>query len=133
MPNRAFGIINPFGTQYSTMNKLYGIPNCDTVKKARTWLEQNTIAFEFIDLRKQPVDAEQWRAWLEQLGIDTLINKRSTSWKQLSQTEREHFDIDAAVGHLCTNPTLMKRPLLITSNGVQVGFKAEQYDNFFRD
>lgn len=66
------------------MITLYGIPNCDTVKKARTWLDQNNVEHQFHDFRKDGVDAAQVKQWIADLGVDTLINKRSTSWKALS-------------------------------------------------
>lgn len=104
------------------MITVHGISNCDTVKKALRWLQQQNIAFEFRDVRKQPLTAAEVVHWLQQLGADKLINKRSTSWRQLDEQQKQLQD-DAAIAQLIvTQPTLFKRPLVEDTQGVHVGF-----------
>lgn len=108
------------------MLKLYGIKNCDTVRKARKWLEQNNLAHEFIDFRETPVGPDTIQRWLDAAG-DKLLNKRSTTWKQLGDEDKA-ADSDAAVIALLTQyPTLIKRPVLETADAVSIGFSEQQY------
>lgn len=110
---------------------LYGIKNCDTVRKARRWLDDHDIDYRFHDVREQALAADQLQAWLEELG-DALLNKRSTTWKQLSEAQRESIgDANSAVALLLEHPTLMKRPLLDTGTSRHLGFKAEHYQQLF--
>ncbi len=110
---------------------LYGIKNCDTVRAARRWLEQHNIDYHFHDVRDQPLDSSQLRHWLNELGRDKLVNKRSTTWKQLDAEQRDNLDDDSAVQLLLAHPTLMKRPLLDTGSSLTLGFKAEHYQSLF--
>ncbi|MBD2858247.1 ArsC family reductase [Spongiibacter sp. KMU-158] len=109
---------------------LYGIKNCDTVKAARKWLETQNIDYVFHDLRDNPIAETQWNNWLSELGLD-LVNKRSTTWKQLDETQRNSLTEENAAPLLAANPTLMKRPLLDTGSARHIGFKAEQYQQLF--
>ena len=68
--------------------KMYGIPNCDTVKKARTWLQEQELAFEFHDFKKQGLDRAAIQTWLEHQGLDVLINRKGTTWRALSDAEK---------------------------------------------
>lgn len=113
------------------MTILYGIPNCDTVKKARRWLEERGIDYRFHDFRADGLTESQIKTWLKDLGVETLINKRSTSWKNLSEKERAMLDDDKAVRLIAENPTLIKRPLLETGKQRRVGFKADDYARLF--
>src|SRR5690554_4353255 len=101
---------------------VYGIPNCDTVRKARKWLAKKAIQHQFHDVREQPVAAPIIEAWLQQLGIDQVINKRSTAWRQLNDSQQQVADTAAAVDLLQEYPTLMKRPLLAVNDRFFVGF-----------
>ncbi len=113
------------------MITLYGINNCDTVKKARRWLEQQSIDFCFHDFRKDGLEAEQLRNWLAELGWETLINKRSTSWKALDDASKAELNNDTAVDLILQTPTLIKRPLLDTGDQRHLGFKAADYQQLF--
>jgi len=113
--------------QTETMNTLIGINNCDSVKKAKKWLEQNGIEFTFHDLREQGVDKAALGTWIDELGWEILLNKRSTTWKQLSDDERKDIDKSKAMALLLAYPTLIKRPVLITPKGIMVGFKEAEY------
>lgn len=113
------------------MNRLYGIKNCDTVKKARSWLEQRGVNYEFHDFRADGLTAAQVQSWIAELGLDTLVNKRSTTWKELSDSQKNAFNSEAAVQIIVDNPTLIKRPLLDTGALRQVGFKEADYQKLF--
>ena len=104
------------------MITLYGIKNCDTVKKARTWLEQNTIAYQFHDFRADGLEPQQIKSWIDALGLETLVNKRSTTWKELDDATKQQFAANA-VNIILAHPTLIKRPLLDTGKQQYVGFK----------
>ncbi len=111
--------------------KLYGIKNCDTVRSARRWLEEHNVDFSFHDVRDTPLTAPQLATWLQELGLNALVNKRSTTWKQLSPAQRDGLSIETAIPLLLEHPTLMKRPLLDTGSELHLGFKADQYQSLF--
>jgi arsenate reductase len=110
---------------------VYGIKNCDTVKKARKWLEANGSDYTFVDVREDGVDKAEVKRWLDLAGLDVVVNKRSTSWKQLSDEQKEGLSEQTALGLLLANPTLIKRPVLTIDDSVFVGFKADQYQAIF--
>ena len=110
---------------------VYGIKNCDTVKKARKWLEVNGSDYTFIDVREDGVDTAEVKRWLDLIGIDVVVNKRSTTWKQLSDEQKEGLSEQTALALLLANPTLIKRPVLTIDDSVLVGFKADQYHAIF--
>ena len=110
------------------MYKMYGIPNCDTVRKARQFMNKQNVDVPFHDIRKDGIDAEDVVLWCQQLGRDKVLNKRSTAWRELSGSEQQAND-DVAVANLISRyPTLLKRPLL-TQNGVAIvnGFNEKQW------
>ena len=110
---------------------LFGIPNCDTVRKARKWLDDQGQAHEFIDLRADTPSKQKITEWLAVVGPDRLINRRSTTFKQLSQGDKAALEDDSAVSVLQAQPTLIKRPVLEWNNTVSVGFKVEEYAQLF--
>ena len=113
------------------MITLYGIKNCDTVKKARDWLDQNNIAYKFHDFRIDGLSEAQVITWINELGLYTLINKRSTTWKELDEPSKNNFDTASAPKIVAVNPTLIKRPLLDTGKQKYVGFKDAEYSKIF--
>ncbi len=114
------------------MTTLYGIPNCDTVKKARRWLDDHGIAYTFHDLRAQPVGTQRLQAWLAALGADRLLNRRSTTWQQLPAAARpDGSDSPALIACLAAHPTLIKRPLLEHGPLTHAGFSAADYTRLF--
>jgi Spx/MgsR family transcriptional regulator len=115
-----------------TVITLYGIKNCDTVKKARKWLDQHHIEYQFHDFREDGVDAESVKAWIDELGWQNLLNRRSTSWKALGETARLSMDDSAAVKAVLAHPTLIKRPLLDTGHQRYCGFSAASYAKVFQ-
>ncbi|WP_428036731.1 ArsC family reductase [Amphritea sp.] len=109
------------------MTTLYGISNCDTVKKAQRWLTTNGVEFRFHDFRKDGLSEAQLREWVAALGWEALLNKRSTSWRALSDEIKNSIDEASAVREMLATPTLIKRPVLSHNNHVQVGFKESDY------
>lgn len=113
------------------MTTLYGIPNCDTVKKAQKWLTQHDIAYSFHDYRKDGLDEALLNSFLTQLSWTELLNKRSTSYRALTTAQKEGLNADNVIALFIEFPTLIKRPLLINDNHTLLGFKAESYQAIF--
>ncbi len=114
------------------MTTLCGIKNCDSVKKARKWLQQHNIDYRFYDFRSEGVTQEKLRQWSKTVGWETLLNRRGTSWRQLPEEVRDGVGEASALALMLENPTLIKRPVLELDNGaVHIGFKAEHYSALF--
>lgn len=113
------------------MIKMYGIKNCSTVKKARDWLEDQGLAFEFIDFKKTPPSIELLESWIDTAGIDKVINKRGTTWRKLSEAEQTSVLQDRQLTLVSDSPSTIKRPVLQTDTGLFFGFKAEEYQKIF--
>ena len=110
---------------------LFGIPNCDTVRKARKWLESQGIAHEFVDLRADTPPAHKINEWLSAVGPERLINRRSTAFKQLSQRDKTALEDGDTVSVLLAQPTLIKRPVLQWNKALSIGFKEDDYAQLF--
>lgn len=110
---------------------VFGIKNCDSVKKARRWLEQHDIAYEFSDFRDEQPSRERIHSWIEIVGLDTLINKRSTTFRQLTPEQQQAQDIETWVELIEQQPTLIKRPLLKHDGRLTCGFKPAVYEDLF--
>ena len=108
---------------------LYGIKNCDTVKAARQWLEQNTVEYRFHDLRSDGLTQELLLHWFEETDWKTLLNQRSTSWRQLDDGQKSDLSETKALHLMQAFPTLIKRPVLDTGSQIIIGFKAEDYQS----
>ncbi len=106
---------------------LYGLRSCDTCRKARRFLDEYGVNHRFHDLREQGVDAALVEHWLSQVGPDALLNRRSTTWRQLDDATRERFAGPELQAWLAEYPTLIKRPVLQTPGGCLVGFDAATY------
>ena len=113
------------------MITLYGIKNCDTVKKARKWLEAHGVDYQFHDFRVDGLEREAVQGWLAELGWQNLVNKRSTSWKSLDEQSRDNMDEPSALDAILQQPTLIKRPLLDTGHERFTGFSAASYESIF--
>lgn len=111
------------------MTILYGIPNCDSVKKARSWLEKHKVAHEFHDFRKDGLDAALVKDWLARVGVDVLLNRRGTTWRQLDEAQKQDLDEDAVLRLLLAHPTLIKRPVLVHGKGVVVGVDEKRWQS----
>lgn len=110
---------------------LYGIKNCDTVKKARKWLTAHHIEYTFVDHRADGLDPEQLQGWLDQLGWEALVNKRSTTYRSLTDEEKSTLGPDTAAALLQAHPAMIKRPLLSLDKALYLGFKEAQYTTLF--
>ena len=109
------------------MIDLYGIPNCDTVKKARTWLDGQGLAYTFHDYKKEGADPERLARWVEAAGLDTVLNRRGTTFRALPEADKADIDAAKAVRLMVASPSLIKRPVVEHPGGLLVGFKADEW------
>jgi arsenate reductase len=111
---------------------LYGIPNCDTVKKARAWLTGNGIEHGFHDFKKAGVSIELIAGWLVYLPWETLVNRRGTTWRALPQERKDAVaDADSAIALMLDYPSVIKRPVLIMDDAAHAGFSVGLYQGLF--
>ena len=108
---------------------MYGIPNCDSVKKAKLWLAENEVEYEFYDYKKLGADKATLKAWCKAVGWDTLINRRGTSWRKLSESEQSDLTETRAISLMIANPSLIKRPVITVEDTVLVGFDEEAFNS----
>ena len=113
------------------MITIYGIKNCDTMKKAMRWLEDHCIDFSFHDYRKDGLDSNQLMAWEKELGWETLLNRRGMLWRKLPADVRDTMNRKNALQCMQDNPGIIKRPLLDLGDRRVVGFKPEDYEQLF--
>ena len=109
------------------MLTLYGIPNCNTMKKARTWLDEHQLEYTFHDYKKAGIDRATLEAWVNQVGWEPLVNRRGTTWRKLPEEAREGIDQERALQLMQDNPSLIKRPVLDAVGRFLVGFDADQW------
>ena len=102
---------------------LYGIPNCDTVKKARTWLDTQGLAYTFHDYTKAGADPARLAVWCAAAGWDKVLNRAGTTFKKLPDADKADLDAVKAVAVMAANPSCIKRPIVEHSGGILVGFK----------
>ena len=107
---------------------MYGIKNCDTIKKARKWLEENQVEYEFFDYKKEGVSAELADTFIKELGWEALINKRGTTWRALPEDTKNNINDKVAKELMMGNSSIIKRPLLDTGSKKVLGFKVEEYE-----
>jgi arsenate reductase (glutaredoxin) len=107
--------------------KLYGIPNCDTVKKARTWLDAQGHAYTFHDFKKEGVGPERLARWIASAGLDTVLNRRGTTYRALPDAGRAAIEAGQAVTVLQANPSMIKRPVVEHPGGLLIGFKEAEW------
>ena len=110
------------------MIDLYGIPNCDTVKKARKWLDTKGIEYAFHDYKKEGVDPAKLAKWIEAHGVDIVLNRRGTTFRKLSDAEKADIDAAKAVILLEQYPSMIKRPVVEHAGGILVGFKESDWE-----
>ena len=113
------------------MITMYGIKNCDTIKKARKWLEENGVDYQFHDYKKDGLSEAQLDSWLDELGFEALVNKRGTTWRKLPDDVKDNIDRDSARTVMLENQSIIKRPLLDTGSQKVLGFKADEYQQLF--
>ncbi|GGB24952.1 arsenate reductase [Sphingomonas metalli] len=110
---------------------LYGIPNCDTVKKARTWLDQAGIPFAFHDYKKAGIDPDTLRGWVERLGWEAVLNRSGTTFRKLPETDRTDLDAERAIALMVAQPSMIRRPMLVHGEVLEAGFKPDRYAAIF--
>ncbi|MEO8419679.1 MAG: ArsC family reductase [Hyphomicrobium sp.] len=107
---------------------IYGIPNCDTMKKARAWLESHGVAYNFHDYKKAGINRERLAAWSKKVGWETLLNRAGTTFRNLPDDDKQGIDEGRAIALMLAQPSLIKRPVLDLGGGkLLVGFKPELY------
>ena len=110
------------------MITMYGIKNCDTIKKARNWLDNERVAYNFHDYKVSGVDKDKLEEWVMEHGWETILNRSGTTFKALDAGDKAHIDADKAILLMMANPSMIKRPILDTGKGTIVGFKATTYE-----
>lgn len=111
------------------MNKLYGIRNCDSCRKAQKWLEAHDIAFSFHDIREDGLSDKRLKHWQKSAGWEMLINKRSVTWRKIPPFDRNDLDADSARALILEFPTVMKRPVFDAGRTVLIGFDPNEYQS----
>lgn len=106
---------------------LYGIPNCDTVKRARAWLDAHGVSYRFHDYKKAGVDETALRGWVDRLGWEPLLNRAGTTFRKLPDTDKAAIDAEKAIRIMLANPSAIKRPVLVRGETLIVGFDAARY------
>jgi arsenate reductase (glutaredoxin) len=106
---------------------LYGIPNCDTVKKAQVWLDAHGIAYAFHDYKKAGADAAQLARWCDVLGWETVLNRAGTTYKKLPDADKEGLDQAKAISLMLAQPSMIKRPVVEHPGGLLIGFKPDDW------
>jgi len=110
---------------------VYGIPNCDTVKKARKWLDANGVEYLFHDYKKAGVDQAKLESWVGEKGWEILLNKRGTTFRKLDDADKADIDSNKAVTLMAQHNSMIKRPVVEHPNGLLVGFKEDQWLEVF--
>jgi len=106
---------------------LYGIKNCDTMKKARTWLDAHGVPYEFHDYKTAGIDRAHLERWTKRLGWEALLNRAGTTFRKLPEAEKEGLTLERAVAAMLAQPSMIKRPVLEAGDDLLVGFKPEIY------
>lgn len=107
---------------------LYGIPNCDTVKKARDWLDAHGVAFVFHDYKKAGIDRASLERWTAEHGWEIVLNRAGTTFRKLPEADRADLDCATAIDLMLAQPSMIKRPVLDIDGRLLVGFRPEQYE-----
>ena len=106
---------------------IYGIKNCDTMKKARSWLDSHGVAFGFHDYKASGIAPELLRSWVKELGWEVLLNRAGTTFRNLPEADKQGLDANKAVALMMAQPSMIKRPVLDLGKSLLVGFKPENY------
>ena len=106
---------------------IYGIKNCDTMKKARAWLDSNGVAYDFHDYKAAGVEKEKLKAWSDKVGWETLLNRAGTTFKKLPEADKEGLNEKKALALMLAQPSMIKRPVLEMGSKLLVGFKPDIY------
>ncbi|HYM34199.1 MAG TPA: ArsC family reductase [Steroidobacteraceae bacterium] len=107
---------------------IYGIKNCDTMKKARAWLDSRRIVYRFHDYKAASIDRERLTHWCKKLGWETLLNRAGTTFRKLSDADKKDLNERKAIALMLAQPSMIKRPVLEIGGDILVGFKPESYE-----
>jgi len=119
------------------MITMYGIPNCDNIKKARRWLDEHDLPYQFHNYKKDGICEEQLTPWVNQLGWTVLLNKRGTTWRKLTEEQKSDMHAAKAIALMCKHSSMIKRPLLLveqhlgTGTHIEVGYSEQRYAELF--
>ena len=108
---------------------LYGIKACDTMKKARTWLDEHGVAYDFHDYKALGIDRARLEHWVGEAGWETVLNRAGTTFRALADADKQDLDAKKAIALMRAQPSMIKRPILDTGKGTVIGFKATTYEN----
>lgn len=111
------------------MITLYGISNCDTIKKAKKWLDNNHLEYQFHDYKKLGIDSDSLTSWSQELGFEKLLNRRGTTWRKLSDEEKADMTQEKAIDIMLNNTSIIKRPVLDNGKIRILGFDQSQYES----
>jgi arsenate reductase len=113
------------------MTTLYGIKNCDTIKRARDWLESRKIAYNFHDYKTQGIDKPTLEGWIGKVGWEPLLNRAGTTFRKLPDADKENVTEKKAIALMLAQPSMIKRPVLEAKGKLTVGFKPDDYKKLF--
>ena len=113
------------------MTTIYGIPNCDTMKKAFDWLKAHDVSYDFHDYKASGIDEASLRSWCAVLGWEKVLNRAGTTFKKLEDADKADLDEDKAIRLMLAQPSMIKRPVLDVDGKLTLGFKPEQYSQVF--
>lgn len=106
---------------------IYGIKSCDTMKKARAWLDAEGLAYDFHDYKTKGIDQDRLAAWVGQVGFEPLLNRAGTTFRKLPEAQRQDLDAEKAIALMLAHPSMIKRPVLDMDGRLLVGFKPDAY------
>jgi len=110
---------------------IYGIKNCDTMKKARTWLAEHSVEAEFHDYKASGIDRAHLQRWCSEAGWETVLNRAGTTFRKLDDADKQDLDTDEAITLMLAQPSMIKRPVLEAGDRIIIGFKPDRYEQFF--
>ena len=113
------------------MTRIYGIKNCDTMKKARSWLDGHKVSYSFHDYKASGIDKPTLEGWIKKVGWEVLLNRAGTTFKKLPDADKEAVTGKKAIALMLAQPSMIKRPVLETGGPLLVGFKPEEYKKLF--
>ena len=110
------------------MTKIYGIKNCDTMKKARAWLDQKGVAYDFHDYKTAGIDRSRLAGWAGKVGWEVLLNRAGTTFRKLADADKEDLTEKKAIALMLAQPSMIKRPVLEAGSRLLVGFRPDEYE-----
>jgi len=113
------------------MTTVYGIKNCDTMKKARRWLDEHDVAYDFHDYKKDGIDEKTLTGWVKKLGWEALLNRRGTTWRKLPDKLKDNINQSSAIKIMLEQPSIIKRPVVKKGSSYLVGFDEQQFQDMF--